>query len=131
MKKAQTEQHARRRTRVLIVEDEASALEASRRYLDFVGFVVATAASAREAELTAREFAPDVVVCDWRLAGARDGIDVARSLRASHGARVIFVTANPLDELKEQTADLDVLRYFRKPISLSWLAETIGAVEPT
>lgn len=116
--------------RVLIIEDEASAREASRRYLEFMGFIVETAASASEAESTAADFRPQVVVCDWRLAGARDGIDVARSMKTSYDARIIFVTAYPLDELKDRTADMGVNRYLRKPISLTALADTINDLTP-
>ena len=116
--------------RVLIVEDEASAREASRRYLEFVGFIVQTAGSASEAESTAAEFRPQVVVCDWRLAGSRAGIAVARVMLDTYDARVIFVTAYPLEELKDRTAGLNVSHYLRKPISLTALAEKIDAVAP-
>lgn len=129
MTNAQTDTTEGSKLRVLIVEDEPSAREASRRYLDFMGYDVETAASASEAESTAREFLPEVVICDWRLAGTRTGVDVAEIMRAEYAASVIFVTAYPLDELKAQTAGMDVLRYLRKPVSLAVLAETIAAVE--
>lgn len=116
--------------RVLIVEDEASAREASRRYLEFMGYVVETAASASEAESTATDFRPQVVVCDWRLAGTRDGIDVARFMKSSYDARIILVTAYPLDELKDRTDGMGVNRYLRKPISLTALADTIDDITP-
>lgn len=129
MTEATPEENASTGLRVLIVEDEASAREATRRYLEFLGYQVASAASAREAESTARRFVPEVVICDWRLAGNRDGIDVARQMHGSFGAAIIFVTAYPLDELQEQTADMAVLRYFKKPLSLNALADTLGALE--
>lgn len=129
MTEAMPGENANKGLRVLIVEDEASAREASHRYLEFLGYEVASAASAGEAESTASQFVPEVVICDWRLAGHRDGIDVARKMYDSFGAAVIFVTAYPLDELKQQTADMTVLRYFKKPISLSALADTIASIE--
>ncbi len=114
--------------RVLIVEDEPSAREATGRYLEHCGFEVAAAASAKEAVQRASELGPEVVVCDWQLAGGDNGAVVARQLQSRFGAAIIFVTAHPLDELRDATRDLDVATYLRKPISLATLAATINDV---
>jgi CheY-like chemotaxis protein len=114
---------------VLIVEDEQLAREASERYLDHCGYRVATAASALQALDQAADMAPDVLVCDWRLGGDLDGVYIARQLQQRFGTRIVFVTAYPLDQLREVTGDLEVARYLRKPFSLTILAETIaGAI---
>jgi DNA-binding response OmpR family regulator len=114
--------------RVLIVEDEPSASEASRLFLSRRGFEVETAANADEAIQLAMQYKPDVVVCDWQLGGGKTGVDVARELQSKNGVTVIFVTAYPLDELRDATTDIRVLRYMRKPISLTTLAETIESI---
>lgn len=114
--------------RILIVEDERSARVASERYLDCCGYRVATAANAAEAFSEAAVQSPDVVVCDWRLDGGPDGVDVARELQHRYGAAIVFVTAYPLEELRARTGDLDVARYLRKPFSLPVLADAIRAI---
>jgi len=116
------------RTSVLVVEDEPSAREASQLYLDRLGYRVATAANAAEAFEQAAEHNPDVVICDWRLGSGPDGVDVARELQRQYRVPVVFVTAHPIDELREATEDLDVSKYLRKPISLPALAATIDRV---
>lgn len=114
--------------RILIVEDERFAREASERYLDCCGYRVATAASAEEAFREAAANTPDVVVCDWRLDGRPDGVDVARELQCRYGSALVFVTAYPLDELRAATGDLDVARYLRKPFSLAALADALRTI---
>jgi len=111
---------------VLLVEDEPSAREASKLYLDRMGYRVFTAANAEEALRQAASQNPDIAVCDWRLGKGPDGVDVARELQQRYQTPVVFVTAHPIDELREVTADLDVSTYMRKPISLPALAETIA-----
>jgi two-component SAPR family response regulator len=39
---------------------------------------------------------------------------------------VIFVTAHPIDELRDATKDINVSRYMRKPLQLSVLATAIN-----
>lgn len=115
----------RQRKSVLIVEDEPAAREASERYLVFVGYEVATAANAREAFEKAAVLDPDVVVCDWRLGEGPDGTTVARELQKRHNVPIIFVTAHPIDELRDVTEDILVSRYIRKPVQLTALAKAI------
>lgn len=116
--------------RVLVVEDEPSAREASQRYLAHCGYQVQAAADASAALASAADNPPDLAVCDWRLGGGDDGVDVARALQEAHGTAVIFATARPLDELREVTRDLNVTAYLRKPISLRALASVIESVAP-
>ena len=113
---------------VLIVEDEAPARDASERYLDYCGYQVTSAADAPQALQCAQESPPDVVICDWHLGDSLDGVDVARELQQRFGSRVVFITAYPLDRLRATTADIDVSRYLRKPLSLMALADTISAI---
>ena len=115
--------------RVLIVEDEPAAREACARYLGRRGYDVAAAAGAEEAFAAAREQPPDVIVCDWRLGVGGNGVEVARTLQSDCGAPIIFITAYPIDELRNQTRDLRVLRHFRKPLALNELADVIASVE--
>lgn len=121
----------RRLARVLVVEDEPTAREAVRRFLEFRGHNVSVAASAEEALAEAERFAPEVLVCDWQLDAGADGVDVADSLQRKHKLAVIMVTAHRLEALKDKVRrfDIDVSAYRRKPVSLASLAETIESLE--
>ena len=112
-------------SKVLVVEDEPNAREASRLYLSRCGHKVVTAADAKSAIQEAARLEPDVLVCDWRLGEGGNGVDVAREIQGRYEIPGIFVTAHPIDELIEATADIAVSRYMRKPVSLADLAEAI------
>lgn len=114
-----------RQVKVLIVEDEPNAREASRLYLSHCGLDVSTAANAASAIQQANQQRPDVLVSDWRLGDGGDGVEVAREIQGRYSTPVVFVTAHPIDELVEATAGLTVSRYLKKPVSLAVLAEAI------
>ena len=113
---------------VLIVEDEAAARIATRRFLQYRGFRVDAAGTADEAIEKARALHPDVLICDWKLDGRRDGIDVARLLQNEQDVDVIFVTAYALNELRQNAPDLRTIGCLRKPISLGTLAAAVESL---
>ena len=114
--------------RVLVVEDEDSARIATRRYLQNCGHQVAAASTVAEALEKADELQPEVLVCDWKLTGQGDGIDVARLLQKRYGAAVVFVTAYALNDLRRNIKDLGSVDCLRKPISLHTLAAVVESV---
>lgn len=116
--------------RVLVVEDEDAARTATRRYLQYRGHQVAAAATVSEGLAKADLLQPEVLICDWKLSGRRDGIDVARTLRQRFDLTVIFVTAYALADLRQRTGDLGAVSCLRKPISLETLAALLDAGEP-
>jgi CheY-like chemotaxis protein len=80
---------------VLIVEDEAlTAMDFAHMVEDAGGRAAATASSASEAEALAKAMNPDVVLMDVRLAGTRDGVEAAYSIRTFSQVPIIFVTGN-------------------------------------
>ena len=113
---------------ILIVEDEAAARIATRRFLQYRGFRVDAAGTADEAIEMARELHPDVLICDWKLDGRRDGVDVARLLQNEQDVDVIFVTAYALNELRQSAPDLRTIGCLRKPISLGTLAAAVESL---
>lgn len=124
----------RKLARVLVVEDEPTAREAVRLYLEFRGHDVSVAATAQEALEKADRFEPQVLICDWQLDSAADGADgvhVAGSLQREHHLAVIMVTAHRLEALKEKVRRfaVDVSAYRRKPVSLASLAEIIESLD--
>ena len=117
--------------RVLVVEDESIAREAVRHYLEFRGHEVTVAGSAIEAMDQAQRHEPNVLLCDWKLNGSIDGVDVARTLQRRYDVAVILITAHQLDDVraKARRVGLNVNAYRRKPVSLASLAEVIESLE--
>jgi CheY-like chemotaxis protein len=116
--------------RVLVVEDEDGARIATRRFLQNCGHQVEEAGTVGEALEKAALLRPEVLVCDWKLAGDHDedGIDVARLLQKEYGVAVIFVTAYALNDLRQELGDLGSVDCLRKPISLHTLAAVVDSV---
>jgi CheY-like chemotaxis protein len=113
---------------VLVIEDEAAARVATRSYLQHCGYRVTAAGTAAEAIRVARELHPDVLVCDWKLEGRRNGVDVVRLLQREQDVDVIFVTASALNDLRQSAPDLHLAVYLRKPVSLGALASIIASM---
>jgi len=90
---------------ILIVERDPLVASYICQVLTALRFVVAgIAASPWEAVALARQCRPDLALVDARLAGASDGIDVARLLQAEFGVSSIFVNA-PADTALEAGTD--------------------------
>jgi CheY-like chemotaxis protein len=104
--------------RVLIVEDEFFiALDAETQVTDLGHRVVGIAVSADQAiELAGRE-APDVVLMDIRLSGARDGIEAASEIRARYGVESIFVTANTDPATLARARSINPIGILEKPLT--------------
>lgn len=118
--------------RILVVEDEPETALAVQRFLEFRGHTVALAQDGQGAEKMANKASPEVLVCDWKLAGDDDGVDVARKVRARHQVPVVMVTAHRLSEARRRASESDVAisAFRRKPVSLTELAnlvESLGA----
>lgn len=114
--------------RVLVVEDDAEAREALGALLSGKGYETALAENGEAALAKATSFKPDVLLCDWQLPGGRDGEAVARAVQSDLDIPVIFVTANPLLELKRRTRDLRVLAYLSKPVDVARLTAALAAL---
>ena len=80
------------RPTVLVVEDEASFVEALTIGLGRDGFDVYVATDGVEALDAFDRVRPDVVLLDVMLPG-RDGIDVCRDIRAESGVPIVMLTA--------------------------------------
>ncbi|WP_205849807.1 response regulator transcription factor [Nakamurella flava] len=112
---------------VLVAEDDDTVREAVRECLADAGYRVLTAADGTEAiELAEREH-PDVAVLDVMLP-RRDGLSVARSIRAGSDVPVLFLTARDAvdDRLAGFAAGAD--DYLTKPFALAELLARIAVV---
>jgi two-component system, OmpR family, response regulator len=106
-------------SRILIVDDEPSIVDAVATSLRYEGFGVDEAVNGREALDAVSRFDPDLIVLDWMLPDI-DGIEVGRRLRERGSpVAILFLTAKGTVEDK-----IDALRaggddYVTKPFSLA------------
>ena len=109
--------------RILILEDDyliAMQMEAA-----LLQAIAGIATSAEEAiELAASE-GPALVVADIRLAGKRDGIDVAIELFRDHGIRAIFATAHDTQEARRRAKPANPLGWLPKPYTMASLVQVV------
>jgi two-component system OmpR family response regulator len=116
------------RPQVLVVDDEASIVDAVATALRYEGFDVREATTGRAALAAAQDDPPDLVVLDVMLPDL-DGLEVTRRLRAD-GIRVpvLFLTAR--DSVEDKVAGLTVGGddYVTKPFSLAEIVARTHAI---
>jgi len=115
--------------RVLVIEDNVDAADSLREVLAFGGHVVEVAYNGPEGLARAREFKPEVVLCDIGLPGM-DGYQVARAFRADDGLKGIFLVALsgyalPEDLQRAHEAGFD--RHLAKPPSLEKIEHVLAS----
>lgn len=118
--------------RVLIIEDNVDAAESLREALEFSEHRVEIALDGRHALAKAREFKPEVVLCDIGLPGL-DGYEVARLFRADpffQRTMLVALSGYALPSDVERAKDAGFDRHLAKPPELeeieALLAEAIG-----
>jgi DNA-binding NarL/FixJ family response regulator len=112
--------------RILVVEDDFVVSLEVEAALAEAGFeVVGIANSAEEAERSAAEQRPDLIVMDIRLATARDGVDAALAIFRSTGIRSIFATAHADPHTKDRASEARPLAWVAKPYSMASLVGTV------
>jgi CheY-like chemotaxis protein len=119
----------RRPTRVVIVEDNHEAAESLRLLLGLHGYAARVAYTGPEGVRLAREWPPEVVLCDIGLPGL-DGYGVAAALRrhpATARCRLIAVTAYDSGEARRRSREAGFERYLVKPVEPGVLLELLAA----
>ena len=110
-----------------VVEDEALIALATAQLLEGWGCrILGMAPTAEAAIARAPAAAPDFVLMDVRLKGAKSGIDAAEELRAG-GATfpIIFVTAYSQQDANERMRQIDRSLVLTKPVEPGRLAAAI------
>ena len=113
-----------RSLRVLIVDDDPDITDAMRDLLDLMGHCAATANDGGAAVNVARDFAPELVLCDLSLPGL-DGFQVARALRAdpaTASSTLVALTGYASDQVTGDLRRAGFDRHFTKPVSLEQLS---------
>lgn len=117
--------------RVLAVDDNFTALDILRTYLESFGLRVDRANSGAQAiSAVAREAASDpyqLVLMDWQMPGM-NGIDAALQIRddqAEAAPKIVMVSAYGREELMRQAEEAGVEGFLIKPVNPSLLFDTI------
>ena len=114
--------------KILIVEDEATVGEVVGRYMQREGYSVRHVADGAQAMAAVDSFHPDLVVLDVMLPN-RDGLEICRELRATHGGTpVIMLTARGEETDKILGLGLGADDYVTKPFSPGELVARVKAV---
>jgi CheY-like chemotaxis protein len=120
---------SRRRTRIVIVEDNQQVADTLRRLLSLHGYEVRVAHTGPEGVRLAQEWPPEVVLCDIELPGL-DGYGVATALRqhpATAQARLIAFTGYGSDATRQRSQEVGFERHLIKPVHPSVLLELLAA----
>lgn len=118
---------AGRALRVLVVEDHRDAAEMLQDLLEMNGYEVQIALTGPEGVRAAREYHPDVILCDLGLPGM-DGYEVAAALRTAPGGarhRLVAVTGYGQAEDRRRTREAGFQAHLVKPIDPEELREVL------
>jgi two-component system CheB/CheR fusion protein len=115
-------------TRVLVIEDNVDAADTLKEALELGAHEVEVAYSGPQGLAKAREFHPDIVVCDIGLPGM-SGYELAQAFRADAELRscaLVALTgyAMPEDERRAEEAGFD--EHLTKPADLGVLERLLG-----
>jgi len=116
------------RRRVLVIEDNVDAAESLRDALVLAGHEVEVAYRGADGIARAREWGPQVVLCDIGLPDM-EGHEVARAFRADSALRavqLVALTGYALPEDRQRALDAGFDDHLAKPPSMGRLEELLG-----
>lgn len=114
--------------RILIIEDDPKILDFLRRGLLYEGYEAETTEAGQDGLKAARDRPPDIVILDWMLPGALDGLEVCRRLRAASDVPILMLTAK--DTVSDRVTGLDAGAddYLVKPFAFEELLARLRAL---
>lgn len=108
----------KRKSRILVVEDEMLISMEIQETLARLGFEVAGQAITGEAAIDeAVKKSPDLILMDIRLQGEMDGIEAAASIKEQLGIPIIFLTAHSDKNTLERAISINPSGYLIKPFN--------------
>jgi len=104
------------KVKILVVEDELIIAEDIRMMLEDLGYeIIGTAPGYSEAIGLMNKDLPDVVLIDILLAGGKDGIALAETIREKHNLPFIFITSHSDNATVERAKLVHPDGYLVKP----------------
>ncbi len=123
------EERARRRARILVVEDDAVSQKVAVRLLERLGHRADVAADGSEAVAAVQRIAYDVVLMDCRMP-VMDGFEASKAIRSLEGAAsrvpIIALTADAMQAAEERCHEAAMNGYLTKPLRPEPLAEALA-----
>ena len=116
-----------RPARVLVVEDDDAISQVLQRSLRMEGYDVRIAADGLVALDEAHSFLPDLVILDLGLPRL-DGLEVAKTLRASEDVPILMLTARDAVESRVEGLDAGADDYLVKPFERQELLARLRAL---
>ena len=116
--------------RILIVDDEAALVDIWKKYLELLGYVVATKTSCLEALELFRVHPDyfDLVITDYTMPHM-NGLDLAREMKRIQPAILIIICSGWKERISnEKNSEAGVRAFLTKPLELRSAAEVIRKV---
>ncbi|ACY19059.1 PAS domain S-box protein [Haliangium ochraceum] len=116
------------RVRILVVDDNRDTADMLREALETVGHQARTAYDGMQGLNLARDFHPEVILCDIGLPGGMSGYDVARAIREDKHLKGVYLIAltgygTKADRAAALTAGFD--EHLAKPAGLKEIARLL------
>ncbi|NJN45161.1 MAG: PAS domain-containing protein [Candidatus Competibacteraceae bacterium] len=115
--------------RILVVDDSRDTADTLRLLLEHEGHNVTVTYSGEQSLEVARDYQPDVVLCDIGLPGALDGYDVARAFRDDpllREAYLIAITGYGREQDRENADAAGFNDHLLKPVSMDELHSALA-----
>ena len=113
--------------KILVAEDNLVNQMVMGKIFKKLGFEIVLAKDGAEASLKGQETAFDLVLMDVNMPG-KDGVEVARDIRAAHGDKpvIIALTASVMQQDQDECIQAGMNDFMSKPISKDQLAELLN-----
>lgn len=121
-----TEGDAKRKGKILVVDDDRLVLATLTHGLAAAGYEVIDADNGDDAILLARQHKPDLALLDIRMDG-KSGFDVAEYLREVGHTPYLFLSAFSDEETVTKVTQLGALAYLVKPLEVGQVVPTVDA----
>jgi signal transduction histidine kinase/CheY-like chemotaxis protein len=114
---------------ILLVDDSLPVLDATRTLLELEGYQVVTATSGVQAldYVVTRDYMPDMIICDFHIPGADNGVTLVRDLRRHIGrpVPVILATGDTSRSVKDLIKSIENSHLLNKPVAIDTLLDTL------
>lgn len=121
-------QTANQKSKILVVDDNATNLKLFSQVLEFEGFEVLKAENAEEAKALIEQTPPDLILMDIALPGM-DGLTLTRQLKAQPKTKsipIVALTAFAMKGDDQKARDAGCDGYITKPIDTRRLPEQVA-----
>lgn len=116
----------KRKTKILVAEDEAISALSMQRALTISGYDVCDLVSTgEEAMERVKQEKPDLVIMDVFLNGSVNGIEAAMEIRSGSDIPIVFITGYEEEKIIERIKSVKFSTYLIKPFTPKTLESAI------